>query len=189
MSRSVDPSDESLAEDYVTPDTLAGRLAWPIRILTLVTAAFMLGIAAVTFVDVTGRYVFNSPVRGGVEIIEFLLGFLIFSALPLVTVKRAHIRVELFDGFMSTGFRNIREVVVLFANSFMLLFITERMWTTAVEMAQDQEISLHLQLPTAPFVFGLSILAALSVIAQLYMAWKFLTWDMAHGGDPGAERR
>ena len=181
MSQSVEPQDEPLAEDYRSPDTLAGRLAWPVRILTVVTAAFMLAIAAVTFVDVTGRYVFSSPVRGGVEIIEFLLGFLIFSALPLVTVKRAHIRVELFDGFMSTGFRNIREIVVLVANAGMLLFITERMWTTAVEMAEDQDISLHLQLPTAPFVFGLAVLAAVSVIAQLYMAWRFLTWELAHG--------
>lgn len=181
MSPSADPPDDTLAEDYRAPDTLAGRLAWPVRVLTLVTSAFMLAIAAVTFVDVTGRYVFSSPVRGGVEIIEFLLGFLIFSALPLVTVKRAHIRVELFDGFMSTGFRNIREIVVLIANAGMMAFITERMWTTAVEMAEDQEISLHLQLPTAPFVFGLSVLAAVSVIVQLYMAWRFLTWDLAHG--------
>ncbi|NNE85300.1 MAG: TRAP transporter small permease [Alphaproteobacteria bacterium] len=178
MSTSADPQDQVSKEDYKVPSAIAGRLVWPIRILTFVTAAFMLAIAVVTFVDVTGRYVFNSPIRGGVEVIEFLLGLLIFSALPLVTVKRAHIRVELFDGFMSARFKNIREVVVLLANAGMILFITERMWTTAVEMAEDGELSLHLQLPTAPFVFALSLLAAVSVVVQLYMAWRFVTVDL-----------
>ena len=93
---------------------------------------------------------FASPVRGGVEIIEFLLGLLIFSAMPLVTVKNAHITVELFGGFMSDGLRRIRGIVVLLASAAVITFITERMWATALEMAEYDEISLRLQLPTAP---------------------------------------
>ncbi len=186
MSSSAGPQDEALAVDYVVPETLAGRFLWPVRVLTVVAAAFMLLIAAVTFVDVTGRYVFASPVRGGVEIIEFLLGLLIFSALPLVTVKTAHIRVELFDGFMSAGFKRIREIIVLFANAGMILFITERMWATGIDMAENGDISLHLQLPTAPLLFVLSALSAVSVFVQLYMVWKLLTGDSpqkTHGAD------
>jgi hypothetical protein len=86
----------------------------------------------------------------------------------------------------SSNNKNIREIIVLLANAGMILFITERMWTTAVEMAEDGELSLHLQLPTAPFVFALSLLAAVSVIVQLYMAWRFVTLDlpqMAKGTD------
>ncbi|MGZ0247129.1 MAG: TRAP transporter small permease, partial [Alphaproteobacteria bacterium] len=91
---------DEFAEDFRIPESVAGHFRWPVRILTAMAALFMLGIAAVTVVDVTGRYAFNSPIPGGVEVIEFLLGLTIFSALPLVTVKRSHITVELFDGFM-----------------------------------------------------------------------------------------
>lgn len=141
------------------------------------SATFMCLIAAVTFVDVTGRYIFASPVRGGVEIIEFLLGLLIFSAMPLVTVKNAHITVELFDGFMSDGFKRVRGIIVMLASAGVIAFITERMWATAMEMAEFDEISLHLQVETAPLLFVISGLSALGVIVQLYMAWIFIRGD------------
>lgn len=176
--------DEALAESYRDPATLAGVLAWPVRILTIMSAAFMFLIAAVTFVDVTGRYVFSAPVRGGVEIIEFLLGLLIFSAMPLVTVKNAHITVELFDGFMSDGFKRIRGIVMLVASAAVIAFITERMWATAMEMAEYDEISLHLQVETAPLLFVISALSAIGIAVQLYMAWIFVRSGNTNPSDP-----
>jgi len=167
----LDINEDALAEDYAVPASKAGQFAWPIHILTVVAAVFMAAIAGVTFVDVTGRYVFTAPIPGGVEIIEFLLGLLIFSALPLVIAKNAHITVELFDGFMSTGFKRARDFIVLLANAGVLAFITSRMWFTALEMLEFDEISLHLQVPTAPLLFTLAGLSAMSVLTQLYMAW------------------
>lgn len=185
MSTPADPLDideEALAGDYAVPASKAGGFAWPIRILTGIAATFMGSIAAVTIVDVTGRYVFSSPVRGGVEIIEFLLGLLIFSALPLVIVKNAHITVELFDGFMSEGFKRVREVIVLLGNAGVMAFITSRMWFTALEMVEFDEISLHLQVPTAPLLFALAGLSAMSVLTQLYMVWILLAERRASAG-------
>ncbi|MGI9379649.1 MAG: TRAP transporter small permease [Methyloligellaceae bacterium] len=168
----TNPSDRALSEDYLIPALIAGHLTKPIQILTFMTSAFIGLIAAVTFVDVTGRYLFNSPIHGGVEIIEFLLGLTIFSALPLVTVKRAHIVVELFDGMMSAGFKKIRDVVVLLGSAVMIVFITERMWSTALDMQENGDISIHLEVSTAPLVYFLCFLSAVSVLVQLYMIWK-----------------
>lgn len=184
-AQSVNPLDRALAEDYAVPAAAAGIFRGPVRILTGIASLFMFGIAALTIVDVTGRYVFNSPVRGGVEIVQFLLGLLIFSALPLVTVKRAHITVELFDGFMSDQFKRFREVIVLIVSAGMIAFITERMWSTALEMQADQDISLDLQLPTAPIIFAIAALSAFSVIVQIYMVWKYVTGDFRAGVVPG----
>ena len=175
---SNNPLDRALAEDYLIPESVAGLFRWPVRILTAIAGTFMLGIAAVTIIDVTGRYAFNSPIPGGVEIIEFLLGLTIFSALPLVTVKRAHITVELFDSFMRAGFKRIREVIVLIASAGMIIFITHRMWSTGIDMLENDDISIHLELPTAPILFVLCGLSAISAIVQIYMIWKYVTVDI-----------
>lgn len=176
------PSDfaenDVFAEDYRIPETVAGHFRWPVRILTAMAALFMAGIGAVTVIDVSGRYAFNSPIPGGVEIIEFLLGLTIFSALPLVTVKRSHITVELFDGFMSAGFKKIREALVLIASAAMIVFITERMWSTAIYMLENDEVSLHLEVETAPLLFVLTGLSAISAVTQIYMVWKYLAVDI-----------
>jgi TRAP-type transport system small permease protein len=180
----LDINEDALAEDYAVPASKAGGFAWPIRILTGIAAIFMASIAGLTFVDVTGRYVFSSPVPGGVEIIEFLLGLLIFSALPLVVVKNAHITVELFDGFMSEGFKRVREVIVLLGNAGVMGFITSRMWATGLEMAEFDEISLHLEVETAPLLFALTALSAMSVLTQLFMVWILLSErKVSAGGD------
>jgi TRAP-type C4-dicarboxylate transport system permease small subunit len=175
---SLEDLADEFAEDYVIPESVAGHFRWPVRVLTAMAALFMFGIGAVTVVDVSGRYVFNSPVPGGVEIIEFLLGLMIFSALPLVTVKRSHITVELFDGFMSARFKKVREALVLIASAAMIIFITERMWSTAIYMLENDEVSLHLEVQTAPLLFTLTALSAISAITQIYMIWKDLALDI-----------
>ncbi|MFT7570894.1 MAG: TRAP-type C4-dicarboxylate transport system permease small subunit [Paracoccaceae bacterium] len=175
---SLEDLADEFAEDYVIPESVAGHFRWPVRVLTAMAALFMFGIGAVTVVDVSGRYVFNSPVPGGVEIIEFLLGLMIFSALPLVTVKRSHITVELFDGFMSARFKKVREALVLIASAAMIIFITERMWSTAIYMLENDEVSLHLEVQTAPLLFTLTALSAISAITQIYMIWKYLALDI-----------
>lgn len=169
---SVEEPDSDLTQDYTNPADAAAALAWPLRILTAMAALFMIGITGLTFVDVTGRYAFNNPIIGAQEMIEFMLGLLIFSALPLVTIKRAHITVELFDGFMSAGFKRVREVVVLIASAGMIAFITERMWSTGLEMLENDDISLQLDVPMAPILFALSGLSVVSFVVQIYLFWR-----------------
>ena len=175
---SEDTSKKNYTEDYIRPSDLAGVFSWPVRILTVMAATFMFAVTGLTTIDVTGRYVFNSPVQGGVELIEFMLGLLIFSALPLVAVKRAHITVELFDSFMSIGFKRYREVFVLMASTAMIGFITERMLSTGLEAYEAEDISMHLDLPMAPIYFALTALSAISVVIQVYMTWKYISMDM-----------
>ena len=170
--------DPVALEEYIRPFELAGSLSLPIRMLTVIAVFFMFALTALTTIDVTGRYMFNSPVQGGVELIEFMLGLMIFSALPLVSVKRAHITVELFDNFMSKGFKRYREVFVLIASAAMIGFITERMLSTGLEAYEAEDISMHLDLPMAPIYFTLTTLSAISVVVQVYMVWKYVLEDM-----------
>ena len=46
-------------------------------------------------------------------------------------------------------------------------------------MAEYDEISLHLQVETAPLLFVISAMSAVGVAVQLYMAWTFIRGDAA----------
>lgn len=46
-------------------------------------------------VDVTGRYLFASPIPGTLEFTEFLMVFVVFFSLSYVQLKKRHICVEL----------------------------------------------------------------------------------------------
>ena len=69
------------------------------RSLGWMVAAALAFMMVLTVVDVTGRFVFNRPIPGSFEVMEFCLAIVVFSALPLVTWDRRHITVSLFDSF------------------------------------------------------------------------------------------
>ena len=69
-----------------TPEAGPGprRSAWPVHLLKVMVALFLFAMAALTFVDVIGRYVFSAPVPGTFESVGLLLGLVTFAALPLI---------------------------------------------------------------------------------------------------------
>ena len=73
---------------------LLPRIIYLIKILSAVLLFLMM---ALTFVDVLGRYLFNAPIYGSAEMIQFLLALTIFSALGIVNADDSHIVVEVFE--------------------------------------------------------------------------------------------
>ncbi len=76
---------------------------WLFFALKLIAAVMIFAMAALTFLDVIGRYVFAAPIQGTFEIVGLLLGVVTFSALPLVTHSRSHITVDLFEHLEGLG--------------------------------------------------------------------------------------
>ena len=63
----------------------------------------LFSMVAMTFVDVLGRRLFNTPVFGANDITEHLMAAIIFSGLPLLTGQRGHLSIDLFDKWLLTS--------------------------------------------------------------------------------------
>jgi TRAP-type transport system small permease protein len=59
--------------------------------------AMLSAMVALTFTDVIGRRLFNTPVFGANDITEHLMALIIFSGLPLLTAQRGHLSIDLLD--------------------------------------------------------------------------------------------
>lgn len=68
-------------------------------------------IVVLMVVDVIGRKFFDRPLMGGVELVEQLLLISVYSAIPLVSLARGHINIELFDAIVPKSLRRAREVL------------------------------------------------------------------------------
>ena len=66
----------------------------------------------VTIVDVVGRYVFNSPLPGGNEIVQFVMAAIIYSGLPSVNRQEGHISVDLLDFITPERAIRPRQIIV-----------------------------------------------------------------------------
>ena len=85
-------------------DSLSGFLNLFLDALYKVVRAFgavMLAILiGLTGYDVFMRYTFNNPVLGSNEMIQFLLGGMVFAGFALVTAHRSHIVVSILEPFL-----------------------------------------------------------------------------------------
>ena len=69
-------------------------LGWLVGAANAVSAAFVLLLMILVVADITGRYLFNSPVPMAYEFGSFMLVFIVFLALASTQRAGAHIRVE-----------------------------------------------------------------------------------------------
>jgi TRAP-type C4-dicarboxylate transport system permease small subunit len=67
------------------------------RICGLTAALFLAAMMLLTVADVMLRAVFNTPIRGVYELVELLLAYTFFLALPAVFLRNDNILVNLID--------------------------------------------------------------------------------------------
>ena len=151
------------------------RVSTPERWLGWLSALSVALIVAITFADVFGRYVFASPLRGGVEIIEYAMAIVIFTALPLVTRRRGHVTVSLVDGLFSGAGARIKTVLCDAISAVALGVLTWRLALQGLSDLESDAATVVLGLPQAPLGFVLTAFAALSTLMMLLLIWNTLT--------------
>ena len=124
---------------------------------------------AITFVDVAGRYLFSAPIPGGFELIEFLMPLSIFAGLPIITRRRTHIVVSIFDRWFRGRVGEMRRVVVDGGSLAVVAFIAERMWSQGDGLAEAQIESGYLEWPVAPAAYAISVLSAVTCVVLALM--------------------
>jgi TRAP-type C4-dicarboxylate transport system permease small subunit len=145
--------------------TTFGILDRAVKSLLGLLAITSLGaMSLLTVVDAFGRYILNRPVIGSVEIFELLMVVLIFSSLPLVTLDRSHISVDIFTANLRPGARRIQEAlaqVVAFWISGLLAWVTLE---KAISVSEYHTITQMLEIPLGPFVWFMGILLCLNAL-------------------------
>lgn len=144
------------------------------RVLGLLSALPLALIVVLTFADVFARYLFAAPIRGSVEIIQYAMALVIFSALPLVTRMRGHVTVSLIDSLVRGRVAQLRQVLCDALSLAALLLVTWRLWEQAASDAASSTRTVVLGLPQAPLAYVLCAFGAMSSAIMAGMLWQGL---------------
>ena len=145
---------------------------WTTRTLSVLAALLLFSMMVLTFVDVWGRYIFNSPVPGGFEMTELMLATLIFAGLPLVTIGGEHITVDLLEFSVSRALERFRDGLISLACAFMMGVLSQRMWLKAREQLDYGDETAVLHIPVYPVTFFMCFTAALTCLVLVVLAWQ-----------------
>lgn len=158
-------------------DGLVRANGWVTLWLARVAAVALAIIAAVTFCDVIGRYVFNRPFTFTVELTEIAMALVVYFGVGLVTHEDAHISADVVTLRLSPRLRALFAVVTnLLALGFLALVVW-RLWRHAGALFATGDTTQVWRLPLWPLAaavaFG-SLFLVTGVLLQLIGAWARL---------------
>ena len=137
------------------------------RLCGLVAGAALVAMMLLTVADVVQRSLFNVPIRGTLEIVELLLAFTFFLALPAVFLREEHIAVDVTGPRLRPLLKRIAEIVAL----ALIAVLAWQGFRRALDPITAMDVTSDLSL--SRLYYWIPVLAGLvgSGLAAAYMAF------------------
>jgi len=132
-----------------------------------VAAIALFTLMGMSFVDVVGRELFNQPLPGTMELTEILMATIIFAVLPSVSHRGEQIAVDLLDGVVPAWLRPAQRIAAHLLGSVTFAVIGWQLWVDAGKLARYGGTTPYLDLPLAPIVQLMSVLAVATALGFL----------------------
>ncbi len=121
-----------------------------------------------TVVDVVGRYIFNSPIKGTKDLIEIGLVLATFAALAYLTLQRQIIRADIMNSVLSRRNASILGFVMHLLATPVVIIIA---WQTCTEginvLFNGSSVTSTIFVPIGPFFLFAGLGLALLVLATV----------------------
>ena len=135
----------------------------------VMAALGLFGIMVLTLVDVSGRKLLSASVPGALEITELLLVLVIFSGLPLVSLRGEHVVFDSLDALLPAALRRAQQVLVNGLCAAALAGIAWLMWLKAGQLAEYGDTTAQLKMSLAPFVRIMSVLCSVTALVHVLL--------------------
>lgn len=144
----------------------------------------LLGMTLITVVDVAGRYLFNAPLNGGVEVTEFMMVATVFLALPVVTARNEHIDLDVFEFLYPGWLRKLVQIVSNLAGAAAMSFVAWRVAELAARSQRQNDTTIALEIPIYGLVY---FIAAMCALTAFMFAIRAVLWLRAGPRRPDGE--
>jgi len=138
---------------------MANRLYW-------IAGSAIVAMMLLTCTDVVLRY-FRKPIPGTYELVCFLGAVAVAFAMAHTSVEKGHVAVSFVVSLLPQRIQGLIESIT---TSFGLIFFVLIAWQSVIyanDLRLSGEVSLTLELPFYPFVYGISFSAAIVCLILL----------------------
>jgi TRAP-type transport system small permease protein len=142
-------------------------------VLRIIVTIVLFLMMMVTFLDVTGRYVFAHPIPGGFEIVQYLMALVVMASLPVTTASEKHITVSIFTDGLKGNWAYFHRMFVLSFTAFGLVLVAVRLGLQAKVLQESSQVSGYLGVPLHYVAYVMACfggLAAVVIMLKLTLA-------------------
>ncbi|MGP9535751.1 MULTISPECIES: TRAP transporter small permease [unclassified Halomonas] len=150
-----------------------------------VAGATLFGMMLLTTVDVAGRFFFNSPILGAVELTQLMLAAVVFLSLPVVCWREEHVSVDLLDTIFPARLVWIRQMIVNLIITAALWVMAARVWALGERAFQWGDVTEFLRIDIGYLIYLMAAMLAISALLTLVRALCYLlegVGKLKHGG-------
>lgn len=131
----------------------------------IIAGASLAGLAVLVFLDVVGRYFLGRPLPFAVELIEFMVAVVAAGALPLASLRRSHVAVDLVETVAGTAARRLLTLVSAMATFTFLGLMCWQLAIRAMALAESGLVTPILGWPVYPVAVFIMLAAAAATLA------------------------
>jgi len=136
------------------------------RSLAVVGLIALMSLASMTLTDGLMRWIANQPIEGVRDIGGLAIALAIACCFPVVMIEKGNITIRLAASLSLVLSRVLEAVAATFVCGVMAA-LSWQMWLYAAKMARAKETTFVLQIPVAPFWYGVSAIFACAALVQL----------------------
>lgn len=125
--------------------------------------------------DVILRSVFNKPVPGTFELIEVMMGVVVSLSLAYCGVRRGHVSVELLTDNLPDNLQKIIGVIHSVVCIIFFFAVAYFVYQQAIVIKESETVTALLEIPIYPFLWILSLGAALLALVYISQLVKIFT--------------
>lgn len=141
--------------------------------LNLLAGCFLVGMTALTCADVILR-IFRRPILGSYEIVEFMGATAAGFALAYTTLKRGHVSVSILVALFPKRIQTIIYLIVQLVSMGLFALLTWECISYGNDLKSANEVSLTLELPFFPVLYGLAFSAFVVCLVLAVDLWRVL---------------
>ena len=141
------------------------------RALSVVGLLALMGLAAMTLLDGLLRWLVDRPIEGVRDIGGLAIAVAIACCLPVGLMERGNITIRLGTMVSATLARVLDALAALLVCA-VLAAIAWQFWLYAAKMAHAHETTFVLQIPIAPFWFGVDAILWSATLVQAIVALR-----------------
>lgn len=135
------------------------------RTLSVVGLIALMGLAAMTLADGLMRWLANQPIEGVGDLSGLAIAVAITCCIPMAMIERSNITIRLAAD-VNVLLGRILDVIAAAVVALVLGAIAWQIWLFAAKMARAHETTFVLQIPIAPFWFGVDAILWCAVLVQ-----------------------
>jgi TRAP-type C4-dicarboxylate transport system permease small subunit len=139
------------------------------RALSVLGLIALMGLATMTLADGLLRWLANKPIEGVRDLGGLAIAVAIACCIPVGLMERGNIAIRL-GGHVHPMVGRVLDAIAAVAVCVVLAAAAWQLWIYATKLSRGHETTFVLQLPTAPFWFGVDVILWLAVLVQLIVA-------------------